>query len=53
MLDHNSSTVSLRKIKLLNNIISCPILVLTNILARPRHADAKKYVKNYKVPTTY
>jgi hypothetical protein len=31
---------------------SCPILVLTTVLGRPRHADAKNDVKNYQGPTT-
>ena len=29
---------------------SCPILVLTTVLGRPRRADVKKDVKNYQGP---
>jgi hypothetical protein len=32
---------------------SCPILVLTNVMGRPRHADAKVDVKSYQGPTTF
>jgi hypothetical protein len=31
---------------------SCPFLVLTTVLRRPRHADCKNSVKNYQGPTT-
>jgi hypothetical protein len=31
---------------------SCPILVLTTVLCRPRRADDKNDVKNYQGPTT-
>ena len=44
MLDHNSFTALLKKNKLCKSI-SCPILVLTNILGRPRQNDAKTRFK--------
>ena len=31
---------------------SCPILVLTTVLIRPRHVGIKNSVKNYQGPTT-
>jgi hypothetical protein len=32
---------------------SCPILVLTTVLGRPRHADAENDAENYQGPTTF
>jgi hypothetical protein len=44
--------VSLEKIKLFISPVSCPILVLTTVLGRPRRSDGEKFVKNYQVTTT-
>jgi hypothetical protein len=44
-------TVSLCKSKLFIDR-SCPILVLTTVLNRPRRADVINGVKNYQGPTT-
>jgi hypothetical protein len=41
------ATVSLHKRKL-SISRSCPFLVLTIVLSRPRHADCKNSVKNYQ-----
>jgi hypothetical protein len=45
-------TVPLRKSKLFISR-SCPILVLTTVLIRPRQADIKNSVKNYQGPPTF
>ena len=42
-------TVSLCDSKLLISR-SCPILVLTTVMGRPRRADVEKDVKNYQGP---
>ena len=48
---YNSCTVPLFKRKLfMSTNRSCPILVLTTVMGRRRHADAKKTVKNYQGP---
>jgi hypothetical protein len=50
-LGHDINTVSLLKRKLFITR-SCPIVVLTTVLGRPRRADVKNGVKNYQGPTT-
>ena len=44
-----AGTVPLLKNKLFISI-SCPILVLTTVMGRPRRADVEKDVKNYQGP---